>query len=100
MKRQYRSGSERAAAAIALAQIKTLIVSLNRGVQLLETEIATEEERSRCKDQRDPAYSILARGLIVRGDNLTTTIRALQERGVPIEGLTSSRVAEDELLPA
>jgi hypothetical protein len=46
VKRKYRSGTEREAASIAMAQIKTLVTALSRGVQLLDSEIATEEERT------------------------------------------------------
>jgi hypothetical protein len=81
-----------------MAQIRTLITSLSRGVQLLDSEIATEEERTRCKDHHDPAYSILARSLMARRDNLSSTIQALQERLVLVEGPTMSRAVEDELL--
>jgi methyl-accepting chemotaxis protein len=98
VRRKYRSETEFEAASIAMAQIKTLITSLTRGIQLLDSEIAAEEERTRRKDRRDPAYSILARSLMVRRDNLTDTIRALQEQMEAMEGLTVSRAVKDELL--
>jgi hypothetical protein len=97
VKRQYRSGTEGEAASIAMVQIRTLITSLNRGVQLLDSEIVTEEERTRCKDKRDPAYSVLARSLIARRDNLSATIVALEEKLVPME---SRAVGDELLLPA
>ena len=66
------------------AQIETLIASLSGRVGLLDSDIEAEEERTRCTDRRDPAYSFLARTLIERRDNLSATIAALQERlGVP-----------------
>jgi hypothetical protein len=98
MKRRYRCGTDGEVASIALAQIRTLITGLSRGVQLLDSEITTEEERTRCKDQHDPAYSILARSLIARRDNLSATIMALEEKLVPMESLTISRAVGDELL--
>jgi hypothetical protein len=98
VKRQYRFETEVEAASIAMVQIRTLITSLSRGVQLLDSEIVTEEERTRCKDKRDPAYSVLARSLIARRDNLSATIMALQERLVPMERLAISRAVGDELL--
>jgi hypothetical protein len=33
-----------------------------------------------CRDYRDPAYSVLARSLAARRDNLAATIAALEER--------------------
>ena len=98
MKRQYRSETEYEARSIAVARIKTLVTSLSRGVQLLDSEIATEEERTRCKDKRNPAYSALARSLIARRHNLSATITSLQEQLVPMEGLTTSHIAKAELL--
>jgi len=63
-----------------VAQIRTLIVDLDRVVHILASDIATEEERSRVFDRSDPAYSILARTLAARRDNLKITIAALEQR--------------------
>lgn len=100
MKHQYRSGTEWEAASIAMAQIKTLVVSLSRVVELLDSEIETEEERTRCKDFREPAYSILAGSLTARRDNLLVTIAALQERLMAMERLTTTEPVNAGLLPA
>ena len=64
----------------APAQIEALIVSLSKGVQLLDEEVEAEERRSRCRDCNDTAYSLLARNLRERRKNLSVTIGALQER--------------------
>ena len=58
VKRQRRFGTEVEAASTAAAQmqIKTLIDSLSRCQQSLDCDIATEEERTRCSDDSDPAY--------------------------------------------
>jgi hypothetical protein len=80
VKRQRRFGTEVEAASIAATQIKTLIDSLSRCQQSLNCDIATEEERTRCSDDSDPAYSVLARSLIPRRDNVAATIAILQER--------------------
>jgi hypothetical protein len=61
---------------IAAAQISSLINALRHGVKLLDCEIATDLERSRC----DPAYSNLAFGLTSRRDNLVSSLAALHER--------------------
>ena len=102
MKRQRRFGNEVEAASIKAAQIKGLIDSINRFVQLLNYDIETEEERTRCWDCRDPDYSVLARSLTARRDNLATTIAALQERLTHAEALTYTPTgsAGNLLLPA
>ena len=79
VKRQRRFGTE-VEASIAAAQIKTLIDSLRRCQQSRDCDIATEEERTRCSDDSDPAYSVFARSLIPRRDNVGATIAILQER--------------------
>jgi hypothetical protein len=102
LKHQRRFGTEVVAAAIAAARIKTLIDSINRSVQSLDYDIETEEERTRCRDCRDPAYSVLARSLTARRDNLAATIAALEERLSRTEVLTAPTIgsATDLLLPA
>ena len=57
-----------------------MIVDLDRFVQLLNCDIATEEERARISDRSDAAYPILARMLAARRDNLWETITALEQR--------------------
>jgi hypothetical protein len=102
VKRQHRFGTEVEAASIEATQIMTLIDSLSRCVQLLGCDIETEEERTKCCDLRDPAYSVLARSLTTRRDNLAATIAALQERLSRTEVLTAPNIgsATDLLLPA
>jgi hypothetical protein len=92
MKRQRRFGTEVEAAAITAAQIRTLIDGISRCVQSLNCEIEAEEDRTRCWDCRDPAYSILARGLTARRDNLTATTAALQARLAPTEAPTCAPI--------
>ena len=79
MKRQYRCETR----SIAPEQIETLVIQLSGRVRLLDSDIEAEEERTRCKDRRDAAYSILARTLVARRDNLSATIASLQERVAP-----------------
>ena len=62
------------------AQIRTLIADLDRIVQVLTCDIATEEERTRVFDRSDAMYAILARTLAARRDNLKDTIAALEQR--------------------
>jgi hypothetical protein len=63
-----------------VARIRTMIVDLDRVVQILAADIATEEERSRVFDRSDPAYSTLARAVAARWHNLKVTIAALERR--------------------
>ena len=102
MKRQRRFGTEVEAASITAAQIKTLIDSLSRCQQSLNNDIATEEERTRCSDDSDPAYSVLARSLIPRRDNVASTIAILQEQLSKTELLISTGIGSVpvQLLPA
>jgi hypothetical protein len=61
-------------------KIRKMIGDLNRSVQLLNCDIASEEERTKISDRSDAAYSILARMLAIRRDNLRDTIAALERR--------------------
>jgi predicted transcriptional regulator len=88
VRHQRRFGTEVEAAAIAAAQIRTLIDSISRSVQSLNYDIKTEEERTKCWDCRDPAYSVSARSLTARRDNLAATMAALQKRREDAEALT------------
>jgi hypothetical protein len=92
VKRQRRFGTEVEAASTAAAQIKTLIDSLSRCQQSLDCDIATEEERTRCSDVSDPAYSVFARSLIPRRDNVAATIAILQARLSKTQLLTSTGI--------
>jgi hypothetical protein len=80
MKRLHRFGTPGEASAIAAAQIRTLIDSMDRCARLLDYDIKAEEQRTGRRDCRDPTYSVLARSLTARRDNLAETIAALQKR--------------------
>ena len=58
------------------ATIRTLMDDLDRTIQVLECDIATEEERAGIFDRSDATYPILARTLGTRRDNLKATIAA------------------------
>jgi hypothetical protein len=81
VKRKYRCETE----SIAPKQIETLVINLIGRLRLLDSDIEAEEERTRCKDRRDADYSILARTLIARRDNLSATITALRKRLAALE---------------
>jgi hypothetical protein len=76
VKRQYHCETK----SIAPEQIETLVIHLSGRLRLLDSDIEAEEERTRCKDRRDAGYSVLARTLIARRDNLSATIAALRAR--------------------
>jgi hypothetical protein len=61
-------------------QIRTLISDLDRIVQILNCDIATEEERVRVFDRSDVTYPLLAITLAARRDNLTSTLAVFEQR--------------------
>ncbi|MDB5604187.1 MAG: hypothetical protein JWP25_1087 [Bradyrhizobium sp.] len=79
MKHQRHFDTSKAAQRDA-AQIRKMIRDLDRSVQLLNADIAAEEEGTRISDRSDIAYPILARILVIRRDNLKDTITALERR--------------------
>lgn len=62
---------------------KRLISDLRRLIQLLEHDINYEEERTGIYDLTDSNYSILARQLRGRRDNLAITISRLENNASP-----------------
>jgi hypothetical protein len=62
------------------ACIENMIADMQRVAQVLDCDVSTEEERVRICDRSDPRYSILARQLAARRDNLRVTIAALEAR--------------------
>jgi hypothetical protein len=57
-----------------------MLGDFQRTLQLLDCDIATEEERGRIFDRSDAMYSILARTLVERRENLKATVAALELR--------------------
>jgi hypothetical protein len=78
--RQQRHFDTHKAAQLEAIKIRKMIYDLDRSVQLLSCDIAAEEQRTRIIDRSDAAYSILARMMGTRRDNLKNTIFALQGR--------------------
>ncbi|MBR1235578.1 hypothetical protein [Bradyrhizobium sp. AUGA SZCCT0182] len=60
--------------------IRRMLADLVRMTQLIESDIVAEEERARISDQADAKYSMLARSLIERRDNIRMTIAGLEGR--------------------
>jgi hypothetical protein len=61
-------------------QIRTLISDLDRIVQILNCDIAAEEERVRVFDRSDVTYPLLAIALAARRDNLRDTLAVFEQR--------------------
>jgi hypothetical protein len=80
MKHQYHFGSPNHAVLKEVARVSALISDLDRVVRILETDIATEEERAGVSDPFNAGYPVLARMMTARRDNLRETIVALERR--------------------
>ena len=78
MANSYLLETPRRTAAINGLQIATLIGSLSRSVALLTVDIEHEEARAGVRDLSDPTYSVLARSLRTRRDNIRATIASLE----------------------
>ena len=61
-------------------QTKGLIADIDRIVQILNSDIASEEEQAHVFERSKPEYPMLARTLAARRDNLRATIAALERR--------------------
>ena len=61
-------------------QARTLIADLSRIVEILNVDIASEEQAAGVADLAHSEYPVLARALRARRDNLLDTISALQQR--------------------
>ena len=62
------------------AVIRSMVEDFERTIQILQIDICTEEERVRVFDKADPLYSVLARTLTSRRDNLIVTVADLGKR--------------------
>ena len=60
--------------------IAAMMDDLCRVVEILDCDVATEEQRARVFDRSDPLYPILARTLTARRDDLKLTVAALGQR--------------------
>ena len=78
MKHQRHFGT--AAPSREAVQTRSLIADIGRIVQILDTDIAAEEEQARVFDPLQAEYPMLARTMAARRDNLRETIAALERR--------------------
>jgi hypothetical protein len=61
-------------------QIRTLIADIGRVIQILNSDIAAEEEQAGIYDRSELDYPALARALVARRDNLAVTMATLNKR--------------------
>jgi hypothetical protein len=73
-------------------QTRVLIADINRVVQILNCDIAAEEEQARVFARSRVEYPLLARTMATRRDNLLNTISALEQRLAKLD--QAERVAE------
>jgi len=66
--------------ALEALQTRVLIADITRVVQILDGDIAAEEEQARIFDRSQVEYPMLARTLAARRANLMDTITALERR--------------------
>jgi hypothetical protein len=89
--RHFERASDGDVALRGVARISALISDLDRVARILDSDIATKEERARMSSPFDAAYPILARTLTARRDNLKETIAALERRLAPLTSATDFR---------
>jgi hypothetical protein len=61
-------------------QTRRLIADIRRVVDILNVDIATEESQTGISDPKLPEYSMVARALSARRENLECTLAALERR--------------------
>jgi hypothetical protein len=71
---------ENATASREAVQTRTLIADLDRIVEIINSDIAAQEEQAPEFDRSQAEYPMLARSLAARRDNLRRTIATLQQR--------------------
>jgi hypothetical protein len=63
-----------------IRKTRALLADLERRAELIGADIAEEEDRAKVYDLAQPTYSILARNLRGRRDNLVATIAILKRQ--------------------
>ena len=62
----------------ATMKLRALVADLQLRIEVLDTDIHNEEQRTGVFDVDNVAYPILARNLRIRRDNLRATIKVLE----------------------
>jgi hypothetical protein len=73
--------------------ISAMLDDLGRTIQILDVDIAAEEERARVFDCSNARYPILAKTLAARRDNLKGTILELEDRLATVRARLAMPVA-------
>jgi hypothetical protein len=94
MAKLHRSGTAQEMVLRQVAVIQGLMGDLERTVRILDVDISTEEARVGVFDKSEPTYSIGARILTARRNNLNVTISFLAERLRAIPATIPISVAE------
>jgi hypothetical protein len=76
--RHFESASQTATTGVG--RLRALIADLSQRVHMLDCDMAAEEERCGVFDRSDAQYSMLARTIAARSENLKATITALEAR--------------------
>ena len=71
-------------------QTRALIADISRVVQILDGDIAPEEEKAQIFERSQGEYPMLARTLAARRDNLIGTIALLKERPSTLQASSSA----------
>jgi hypothetical protein len=77
---RYHSGSASLTAGKETAKVRELINELNRRVDILEGDIAREQDLAGITNPLSPTYPVLARTMAEHRNNLKQTIAALERR--------------------
>jgi BMFP domain-containing protein YqiC len=80
MEHQPHFGSASDPGTTEAVRILSMIADIKRTVQLFDFDVVTEEQRCGVFDRADAQYSILARTIAARSENLKATIAALEAR--------------------
>ncbi len=71
-----------------------MVADLERTIQLLDSDIAAEEQRTQVFDIFDPLYSMLARTLVARRDNVNVTVATLSLRLRAFSGANPASISQ------
>jgi hypothetical protein len=93
MRMPRRFGTAHAIAHREATVITAMMDDLRRIVEILDFDVASEEERAHVFDRSDALYPILARTLAARRDNLKLTVAALGQRLRDIDAAAAQVVA-------
>jgi hypothetical protein len=74
--------------------VRSTIADLSRTLFVIDREVAAEEERCNVFDRSDARYSMLARTIVARSENLRATIDTLETRLSLISSVATTEVRQ------